>query len=89
MMEIKTLYRYERADGGKTVGPVFQEGAEELSRIIAEEGKLLKNIQTGETGYVFDAENVDEFEEIEDPDAVTDGDAAYTKAAKILLGEEV
>ena len=42
-MQIKTLYRYKRADGGITVTPEKPEGIEfsEKLRLIADEGKML------------------------------------------------
>lgn len=40
----------------------------ELKRLIADEGNVLQNIQTGETAYCVDifAENADKWEEVED-----------------------
>jgi hypothetical protein len=40
----------------------------ELKRLIADEGNVLQNIQTGETAYCVDifAENADNWKEIED-----------------------
>lgn len=42
-MQIKTLYRYKRADGGITISPDKPEGIEfsEKLRLIADEGKML------------------------------------------------
>ncbi len=43
-MEIKTLYRYTRPDGGITVSTDKPEGAyTELYRLIADEGKILSH----------------------------------------------
>lgn len=40
----------------------------DLKRLIADEGKVLQNTQTGKTAYCVDvfAENVDNWKEIED-----------------------
>ena len=40
----------------------------ELKRLIADEGKVLQNIQTGKTAYCVDvfAEKADKWEEVED-----------------------
>lgn len=40
----------------------------DLKRLIADEGKILKNIETGKTAYCIDvfAEKVDKWEEVED-----------------------
>lgn len=84
-MEKKTIYKYTREDGGITVSPVYHEGATEQFRIIADQGKVLVDKETSETGYVFDTVNPDNFEEADDPDA----EDVYETAAKILMGEEI
>jgi len=44
----------------------------DLKRLIADEGKVLQNIQTGKTAYCVDvfAEKVDLWEEIEDTEKI-------------------
>lgn len=43
-MEVKELYRYQRADGGISVSPVKPEGDYVVAyRLIADEGKVLTN----------------------------------------------
>ena len=68
-MQIKTLYKYKRPDGGFTVSPTKPEGVEysEKFRIIADEGKLLT--KDGEhTTPCIDVDNTDGWYEIDDPD---------------------
>lgn len=45
-----------------------------LKRLIADEGKVLKNLETGIKGYCVDTleENVDKWEEIEDTENKSD-----------------
>lgn len=41
-MQIITLYRYNRADGGVTISPVKPDGEyTEMVRLVADEGKVL------------------------------------------------
>ena len=69
-MQIKTLYRYKRADGGITVTPDKPEGIEssEKFRLIADEGKMLttdgKNLSP-----CVDVDNVAGWYEVSDPEA--------------------
>lgn len=48
----------------------------ELKRLIADEGKILQNTQTGKTAYCVDvfAEKVDNWEEVEDTDKLEEQD---------------
>lgn len=67
-MQIVTLYRYERAEGGITVSPTKpQSEYTELYRLIADEDTALT--QDEETLYgVIDTESIDGWYEVELPD---------------------
>lgn len=73
-MEIKTLYRYERENGGITISPVKPDVEyTEMYRLIADEGKILVNgnVQTA----CVDVESTEGWTEIdapvEDPEIAT------------------
>ena len=64
-MQVITLYKYVRKDGGTTVTPKKPKGEyTEMSRLIADEGKLLSNgdIVTS----CVDVESVDGWQEVDD-----------------------
>ena len=67
-MQIITLYRYQRPEGGVTVSPVMPEGVEYTTkfRLIADEGKILVNgdIMTGCT----DVDSEEGWSEIDAPE---------------------
>ncbi len=67
-MQIVTLYRYERAEGGITVSPTKpQSEYTELYRLVADEDMALT--QDGETLYrAIDTESIDGWYEVELPD---------------------
>lgn len=64
-MEIKTLYKYTRPDGGTTVSPVKPEGEfEENFRLIADEGMALT--KDGVNYYdCIDVDSTDGWKEVE------------------------
>lgn len=66
-MQIITLYKYTRPDGGTTVSPVKPEGEyTEMYRLVADEGKALTN---GEIiTYCADVESVEGWTEIDAPE---------------------
>ena len=76
-MEIKTIYKYKREDGGTTVSPNKPEGEySELFRVIAAEGKAVT--QDGTTFYsVIDAESTEGWQEVDAPEY--DEEAAATQ----------
>ena len=67
-MQIKTLYKFIRADGGTTVSPNAPNGAYTIMfRIIADEGMAVTN--DGQTLYsVIDTETIEGYYEVENPD---------------------
>lgn len=67
-MQIKTLYRFIRADGGTTVSPIAPNGNYTiLFRIIADEGMAVT--KDGQTLYsVIDTEAIEGYYEVENPD---------------------
>lgn len=67
-MKIKTLYRYEREDGGVTVSPIEPECEyAEKCRLIADEGKRLTN--DGENFFsVIDVDSADGWYEVDAPE---------------------
>lgn len=71
-MEIKTLYRFKREDGGITVSPNKPEGEyTELVRLVADEGKVLT--QDGERLFcVIDTDSADGWYEVDAPEEVAD-----------------
>ena len=65
-MQTMTVYRYIRADGGVSVSPDKPEGAyTEMTRIIADEGKLLKLANGDYAGSIdtADASGITEVDE--------------------------
>ena len=64
-MQIITLYKYIREDGGTTVSPVKPDcECTEMYRIVSDEGKVLVN---GEViTFCADVESLDGWEEIND-----------------------
>ena len=66
-MQIITLYKYKRADGGTTISPVKPEGEyTEMVRLVADEGKVLTRDGENFTTCV-DTETADRWTEIDDP----------------------
>ena len=67
-MEVRTLYRYEREDGGMDVSPNKPDCQyTELFRIIADEGHVVT--EDGENlYYCVDVEYIDGWYEIEEPE---------------------
>jgi hypothetical protein len=67
-MQIITLYRYVRADGGITVSPNKPEGEyTEMYRLIADEGLVLT--YNGEiVGEVIDTDTTEGWTEVEKPE---------------------
>lgn len=64
-MEIKTLYKYTRPDGGITVSPVKPKGEyEENFRLIADEGMALTQDNVNYYGCV-DVDSTDGWREVE------------------------
>ena len=82
-MQIITLYRYERADGGVTVSPIKPECEyTERVRLVADEGKELtkdgENFTTcvdTDTADGWREVKVGENGEIIDPDEISDSEA--------------
>ena len=67
-MEIKTLYKYTRPDGGTTVSTVKPDGEyTETFRLIADEGKLLTQDGENMTSCV-DTDTVEGWREVEEPE---------------------
>ena len=64
-MQIITLYRYERADGGVTVSPIKPDAEyTEMYRLVADEGKVLTNGEITTTCTdVYDTEGWSEIDE--------------------------
>lgn len=80
-MEIRTLYKYQREDGGVSVSPVKPETeCVETYRIIADEGKLVTN-DNANFHSVIDSDIKEGWTEVVE---ATDED--YAEAGKILLG---
>ena len=66
-MIIKTLYRYQRDDGGTTVSPSKPDCEyTELLRLIADEGKALTNGSV--TTSCIDVESAEGWTEIDEPE---------------------
>lgn len=66
-MQIITLYRYERENGGVTVSPIKPEAEyTEMYRIVADEGKLL-TIDGVNTTSCADVESVEGWYEVDEP----------------------
>lgn len=67
-MQIITLYRYQRPDGGVTVSPAMPDGVEYTVkyRLIADDGKMLinGNIET----ICIDVDGTDGWSEIDAPE---------------------
>lgn len=68
-MEIKTLYKYERLNGGITVSPTIPVDTEytEMFRLIADEGMLLTKDGENMTSCV-DTDSADGWHEVEEPE---------------------
>ena len=65
-MQTSTVYRYIRADGGVSVSPDKPGGAHtELTRVIADEGKLLK-LASGDYTASIDVANADDITEVDE-----------------------
>lgn len=66
-MQIITLYKYNRADGGVTVSPVKPEGEyTEMYRLVADEGKALTKDGENLTTCV-DADSTEGWYEVDEP----------------------
>ncbi len=66
-MQIITLYRYERENGGVTVSPIKPNAEHtEMYRIVADEGKLL-TIDGVNTTSCADVETLDGWYEVDAP----------------------
>lgn len=66
-MQIITLYKYKRADGGTTISPVKPEGeSTEMARLVADEGKALTNGET--VTSCVDTDTPEGWTEIDEPD---------------------
>ena len=67
-MQIVTLYRYQRPEGGVTVSPVMPEGVAYTTkfRLIADEGKILVNGDIDTT--CIDVNSTDGWSEIDAPE---------------------
>lgn len=83
------LYRYKRPDGGTTIGPNEpKEGTEYtmLSRLVADEGKLL----TDGTDFVtpcIDVDDISGWYEIDEPEPEeADEEISDTEALDIITG---
>lgn len=66
-MQIITLYRYKRSDGGTTTSPVAPDtGIDYITkvRLIADEGKLLS--KDGTTASAIDTDTAEGWTEIDD-----------------------
>ena len=72
-MQVKTLYKTIRPDGGVTVSPDKPESGEytEMLRLISDEGKLLTNNGTDITPCV-DVESAEGWYEIDAPEEETE-----------------
>jgi hypothetical protein len=67
-MQIITLYKYIREDGGTTVSPIKPDCEyTEMYRIIADEGKTL--VKGDMVTTCADVESLDDWEEIDEPEA--------------------
>ena len=67
-MQIVTLYRYQRPEGGVTVSPVMPDGVEYTTkfRLIADEGKILVNGDI--TTSCTDVDSAEGWSEIDAPE---------------------
>lgn len=66
-MQIITLYKYERADGGITVSPTKPKGEyTEMYRLVADEGKVLTDGETMTS--CTDTTEVDKWQEVDAPE---------------------
>lgn len=87
-MQMITLYRYARPDGGVSTSPVKPDAADYTIkyRLIAEDGKALTDGATV-TGCV-DVESPDGWTEIDAPEdeGEMSDEEQYAQAGKILLG---
>lgn len=69
-MEIKTLYKYTRIDGGISVSPVIPDVEyAEMFRLIADDGKLLTKDGENMTSCV-DTDSTEGWYEVEDTDTL-------------------
>lgn len=69
-MEIKTLYKYTRPDGGTSVSLVKPDGEyTEMARLIADEGKVVTKDGAGFYSCA-DADSADGWYEVEDSGAI-------------------
>ena len=77
-MQIKTLYKYARADGGITITPVQPDAAyTQLYRLIAEDGGEITNGEI--TTTCIDIESHDGWHDV-------DGEISDTYALRIITG---
>lgn len=87
-MQVTTLYRYKRSDGGTTTSPVAPDAGVDYTtkvRLIADEGKLLS--KDGVTASVIDTGTADGWTEIDDigSDPMTETEEK-AKAYDIITG---
>lgn len=65
-MQVITLYKYERPEGGTTISPIKPDVEyTECIRLIADEGKLL-TLDGNDTYPCIDVDSIDGWYEIED-----------------------
>ena len=77
-MQIKTLYKYARTDGGITITPVQPDVAyTQLYRLVAEDGSEITNGEI--TTTCIDVESYDGWHDV-------DGEIPAEEALNILLG---
>lgn len=66
-MQIITLYKYKRADGGITVSPTKPDVEyTEMFRLVADEGKVLTKGEA--VTSCIDTDTIEGWEEIDEPD---------------------
>ena len=82
-MQVVTLYKYNREDGGVTISPIKPEtiAYTEKVRLIADVDKVLTNGVT--VVECVDVDSVDGWTEIDTP---TDDNEQYAEAGRIMLG---
>lgn len=70
-MQTIKLYKYTRPDGGITVSPIKPDcDYTEMLRLVADEGKVLKNGEIQTT--CVDVESTEGWVEVESPEEVTE-----------------
>lgn len=74
---------------GSTIGPVETEGSVPYGkRLVADEGKVLKNTETEDLAYVIDVYDghIEKWEEIDDEQP--EEEISYEEIGKILTGDD-